>query len=209
MNQYHKIQTLFKRDPDNHNITLLMGEYSLPEFDYLKSCNWVFTEKVDGTNTRVVLKNGELNFLGKAENSHMPPFLLSVLENMFTLEKIQTMVGSDDICLYGEGYGYKINKGGKYSTSHSFVLFDVRIGNWWLERTNVQDIAGKLGIDVVPVIGTGKLCDMVFLVEKGFPSRWGDFVAEGIVARPGVELQTRGGDRIITKLKYKDFAREK
>ena len=34
---------------------------------------------------------------------------------------------------------------------------------------------------------------------------WGDFQAEGYVARPSIELHTRGGDRIITKIKCKDF----
>jgi len=36
-------------------------------------------------------------------------------------------------------------------------------------------------------------------------SVWGDFQAEGIVARPGVELFDRAGRRIITKLKCRDF----
>lgn len=41
--------------------------------------------------------------------------------------------------------------------------------------------------------------------RKGFNSIWGDFIAEGIVARPAVELKTRNGHRIITKIKHKDF----
>ena len=49
MIQYHKIQTVFKRDPETKFKTLLMGEYSLPEFEYLKNNEWVFTEKIDGT----------------------------------------------------------------------------------------------------------------------------------------------------------------
>lgn len=49
---------------------------------------------------------------------------------------------------------------------------------------------------------------MVNLVQKGFNSEWGDFLAEGIVARPSVELFSRNGKRIITKLKYKDFIHE-
>jgi hypothetical protein len=43
-------------------------------------------------------------------------------------------------------------------------------------------------------------------VGCGVKSWWGDFDAEGIVARPQVELFTRAGHRIITKLKCKDFA---
>ena len=47
MNQYHKIQTVFKRDPQANYKTLLFGQYSLPEFEYLAMNEWSFTEKVD------------------------------------------------------------------------------------------------------------------------------------------------------------------
>jgi hypothetical protein len=46
---------------------------------------------------------------------------------------------------------------------------------------------------------------MIDQTRTGFKSQWGDFIAEGIVARPVVELKSRNGDRIITKIKYKDF----
>ena len=43
------------------------------------------------------------------------------------------------------------------------------------------------------------------MTKKGFKSQWGDFKAEGIVARPNTELVGRDGKRIITKIKQKDF----
>ncbi len=57
----------------------------------------------------------------------------------------------------------------------------------------------------MPIIGTGTLGDMVDNVKSGFNSQWGDFQAEGIIARPSIELKARNGGRIITKLKCKDF----
>ena len=54
--------------------------------------------------------------------------------------------------------------------------------------------------------GRGTLHEMVEQARKGIKSTWGDFAAEGIVARPAVELKTRAGHRIITKIKSKDFA---
>ena len=110
--------------------------------------------------------------------------------------------------LFGEGYGARIQKGGgNYISDHTdFVLFDVRVGNWWLNRCDVESVAKRLGLRVVPVIGEGTLCDMVELTREGFKSTWGDFQAEGVVARPATELCTRGGHRIITKIKCKDFA---
>lgn len=206
MNEYHKIQTVFKRDPNNHYKTLLPGEYSLPAFDYLKSCKWVFTEKIDGTNIRVIWKGGVLSFGGKTDRAQIPQFLLDALESTFTQDKMADKFGDTEACLYGEGYGPKIQGGGKYKDTNDFILFDVRIGEWWLERDNIEDVAYNLSVDVVPVIGQGSLGDMVETVKEGFNSLWGEFQAEGIVARPAVELKARSGERIITKLKHKDFA---
>ena len=110
------------------------------------------------------------------------------------------------VCLYGEGYGAKIQKGGgNYRPDQDFVLFDVLVDEWWLQRENVEDIATKLGIEVVPIIGEGTLHDMVDQTRGRFDSAWGPFLAEGIVARPVTELKTRSGHRLITKIKCKDF----
>ena len=86
-----------------------------------------------------------------------------------------------------------------------FVLFDIQIDGIYLDRESVEDIASKLGISVVPIIGYGTLDEAIQIVKKGHLSAWGDFIAEGIVARPRVEMRTRRGERIITKVKYEDF----
>ena len=207
MNEYHKIQTLFKRDMENKGKTLMEGEWTLPEFEYLAGNVWSFTEKVDGTNIRVMLKDGGITFGGKTESAQIPAQLVSRLNDRF-LPLAATMqdVFGGDVCLYGEGYGAKIQKvGSSYRADQDFVLFDVRIGDWWLQRADVEDVAQKLGIDVVPIIGEGTLYDAIEAAKKGIVSTWGEFQAEGIVARPKVELKTRNGHRIITKIKCCDF----
>ncbi len=209
MYQYHKIQTVFHRDPDNRFKTLLEGKYSLPEFEYLKDNKWVFTEKVDGTNIRLMLNEiGQYKIRGKSDNAQIPPFLLDVLtEIMVSREDTFKDIFKDTaVCMYGEGYGAKIQKGGgNYRQDQDFVLFDVKIGDWWLQRKDVEDIANILDLDVIPIIGSGTLNDMLEMTKKGFVSQWGDFKAEGIVARPQTELIGRNGKRIITKIKQKDF----
>ena len=118
--------------------------------------------------------------------------------------------GCNIICLYGEGYGAGIQSGGNYRKDQSFILFDVKIDHLWLKRSGVEDIANKLDTEIVPIIGTGNLFDLVDKAKKGFLSQISKIhYAEGIVARPAVELFSRNGDRIITKIKYKDFEREK
>lgn len=205
--EYHKIQTVFKRDPDTKFKTLLEGEYSLPEFEYLKDNEWVFTEKVDGTNIRVTHNGfGGIKFGGRTERSNIPALLVNRLNELFPPETMKNVFGEDVVCLYGEGFGSGIQKAGKaYADEQSFVLFDVKIGDWWLKREDVDDIANSLSIQSVPIMGRGDLIKMVTLVKNGFLSYWGGFMAEGLVARPAIELQTRGGERIITKIKHKDF----
>lgn len=81
----------------------------------------------------------------------------------------------------------------------------VLVVDWWLKRADVEEIAAKLGLDVVPIIGRGTLSEMVEVARAGFGSRFGTAQSEGIVARPSVDLFTRSGERIITKVKYRDF----
>lgn len=210
MKEYHKIQTVFKRDPETKFKTLLV-EFSLPEFDYLKDNTWVFTEKVDGTNIRVMWNGKDIVFGGKTDNAQIPQFLVQRLNERFmtigTKNKFIEKFGEDgNVCLYGEGYGARIQGcGGNYRKDQDFVLFDVKIGDWWLQREDVEDISKFFKIDIVPIIGHGTLRNMVDMTREGFNSTWGDFTAEGIVARPKAELRTRSGHRIITKIKHKDF----
>ena len=210
---YPKIQTVFKRDPDTRFKTLLLGEYSMPEFEYLKNNTWSFSEKVDGINTRILWDGERITFGGKTDRAQISAFLFQRLQEIFPPDIFRAEeifdLDVDNACLYGEGYGAKIQKGGgNYKPNGvDFVLFDVRVGHWWLKREDVLNIAVKLGIDVVPVVGIGTLDEMITMARSGYKSTWGGFVAEGIVARPLVELKTRSGQRVITKIKYKDFER--
>ena len=210
MNQYHKIQTVYLRDPATKYKTLLEGRFALPEFEYLAGNTWEFTEKVDGTNIRVMFDGVDaITFGGKTDNAQIPAFLVARLQERFLpqaeLFRENFPVG---VCLYGEGYGARIQKGGgDYRPDQDFVLFDVLVRDWWLQRPDVEEVAATFGIDVVPVIGSGTLLEAVGMVREGFKSQWGDFIAEGVVARPMVELRARSGARIITKIKYRDFQR--
>lgn len=225
METYHKIQTLFKRHTDGPKKgKMIRGAWTTPELEYLAGNEWEFTEKVDGTNIRIgMYQNGErpVCFKGRSDNAVIPEPLRRYLEETFTLTRLEKGLSAEAI-LFGEGYGPKIQNGGKYRDDVSFVLFDVKIGPWWLDRDNVNDIAEKLGIDAVPVLGYGTLYDGIQIVSgeatvwgKGenygpnksgpLKSKWGNFDAEGIVARPKVPLFNRKGERIITKIKAVDF----
>lgn len=205
MNPYEKIKTIFDRNQQTG--TLIEGKWRTPEFKYLAKNPWVFTEKIDGTNIRIIFQDGELSVKGRGEESQVPTALI---DNIYSRkEEIVaglSSLGIRECCLYGEGYGDGIQKLGKhYSKDQNFILFDVKIGYWWLKRDSIEEIATNTRLNIVPVIGEGTLEDAVKMVKDGVVSRFGDFEAEGIVAKTKLDLLTRGGKRLVVKIKGKDF----
>lgn len=207
MEEYCKINTIWKRDNWGK---ILVGQYSTPEIEFLADNEWCFTEKVDGTNIRIMWDGETVRFGGRTDAAQIPATLVAVLQSKFPAEKMR-MNFNGPACLYGEGYGAKIQAGGgNYkSDGQDFVLFDVKVGPWWLNRDDVFAAGANLGISVVPVVGRGTLGTMAEVVSQGLGSSWGNFKAEGIVARPSVAMFSRRGERIIAKLKTKDFKQNK
>lgn len=207
MEPYPKIRNLFKRDPNTKYKTVLYGEYTLPEFEYLTNNRWVFTEKVDGTNIRVMsFPSGDVVFGGRTNNAQLPAKLVQRLGELFPPHSKLHNQFPDGACLYGEGYGAGIQKGGgNYSATQEFVLFDIRVGDYWLDRETLHDITNSLDIAIVPIVGSGTLTDAVKFVKDCSRSCWGNFQAEGIILYPEVQLFDRTNHRIIAKSKCKDF----
>jgi hypothetical protein len=217
MKKYHKIDTIFHRDPNTNHKTLINGQFSRREFEYLQDCTWIGTEKIDGTNIRSIWypptfvgDSCAVNFRGKTDNAQIPPFLDHKLKSLITINRFKEIWPEKQVTLYGEGYGDKIQKMGKryIPDDCGFILFDVQIDGLWLARGSVEDIARGLGLKAVPVVFTGPLWKAVEFVANGFDSQVAKepgTSAEGLVLRPEIELTDRMGRRIITKIKTKDF----
>jgi hypothetical protein len=147
---------------------------------------------------------------GRTDRAQIPSHLLTALEPIVERFVADTSI-PDSTILYGEGYGAKIQKGGHYiPDGNDFCLFDVNIQGNWQERMNVFDIGDALGLKVAPVLATATLSEWVDWIKQG------DYAEselhsgarnEGVVLRPPIELMNRRGQRIITKLKFKDFKR--
>ena len=170
---------------------------------------WHWTEKIDGTNIRCIWRDGKLAFGGKTDNAQIHADLVKWLYENVSIEKMREVFPEGDAVVYGEGYGAGIQKGGgDYSPTKKLIVFDVLIGGqWWLSQENVDDVATKLGLDVVPYIGEMTLEEATEMVRVGFPSRLngGKKQAEGLVGRPIETLFDKKGHRLIVKLKTKDF----
>jgi hypothetical protein len=212
--KYHKINTVFKRDTRGK----ITDEFVDSINENVLAMKFIGTEKIDGTNIRVYFKNNEIEFRGRSDNAQIPPRLLKKLSELFTLENLTNCFGEDaNVVLYGEGYGAKIQKGGGdyIRDNNNFILFDVSVFGEFnntkqyiqLQRLDVLDIADKLDIRIVPIVFEGSLLQAIDFVKDNQKSNIAqtERLAEGIVITPIGDFRDRMGNRMIYKVKIKDF----
>lgn len=207
METYPKIPGPFKRntEPGPDRNKLIMGVWSSPELEALAHLEWTWTEKVDGTNTRVHWDGHRVTFGGRSDNSAIPAKLITTLQRLFPEELFEQIFNDSEVTLYGEGFGAGIQSGGIYRPDQSFALFDVHCGGLWLRRDAVEDVASKLGVETVPVALRGSIHEAIAEVKMGVTSQWNGAQAEGLVGVAPEGLLSRRGDRIMVKVKRKDF----
>lgn len=213
MKIYPKMQTLFKRDMKTHKI--IPEDLSRAEFSAVQK--WIFTEKIDGMNIRIEYDNSDLCygparwFSGRTEKSNIPNDMFLYLEKEFKFSLLEKVFGNTkNVVLFGEGYGGKIQKGSSlYREDNGFILFDIYIDGWWLERESVEHIAHELGCKCVPIIPGSTIKDGIAYVLSEPQSLITETptIAEGVVAKSDPLMFFRNGDMIAWKLKVQDYRR--
>lgn len=210
MTEYHKIETIFERDMEGTK-KLIEGKFRNNYVEYLKDNQWIFTEKIDGTNVRIMWDGHNVTFGGRTDNAQMPIPLIQTLNKMFlgiTNEQLfEQQFGEKDVVLYGEGYGGKIQSGSAYTQEQSFILFDIKVGGKFLTREVVECIAKSFNVQVVPICLTGTIKEAIDYVRTKPNSIIAEQPkeSEGVVGRPLVELTDFRGNRLIIKIKVCDF----
>lgn len=212
MRKYEKIETLYVRDT-NGTKKLIEGQFRDHTVEFLAPCEWIWTEKIDGTNIRVYWDGHIVTFGGRTDNAAIPAELVARLNELFSGETnaqmFEQMFGDKEVILFGEGYGRKIQKGGGnyISDGVDFILFDVFIGGNYLSRENVEAIAKAMNIKVVPIVGRGNLFKAVDYVKSHPMSTIAERCCEmeGVVCKPKMEMHDRCGNRLIVKIKWSDM----
>lgn len=221
--EYPKINALYKRwRKDLDQIETLPkdkkygdfkdGEFAQQEFEYLFKNQWIWSEKLDGTNIRIYANWSEEDGIhifevkGKNEDSSIPKNLLNWINNWIdkNAQIITDLFAGESIVLYGEGVGTKIQKVGHNFGEQHFKLFDVYINGFWLQKDNVEDIADKLSLDT-PTTWIGTIQDAIDKVKTLPKSSFGNFTIEGYVGQPLIRLNDAKQKRIATKIKVCDF----
>ena len=210
MELYHKIETLFKRE-DFGKHKLLIGEYRNPTVEQCKNLEWMFTEKIDGTNIRIYWDGHKVSFNGRTDNAQLHKDLFQYLHDTFCTSEVEQVFeqnfGEKEVYLFGEGYGAGIQKGGGYRKDKSFILFDVKIDGYFLSHQDMQGIANIFEVDVVPVVLTGTIDEAIEYVKTNEFSVVGDGTQphEGLVGRLKEEMFDRFGNRMIVKIKRENI----
>lgn len=219
--EYPKIHSLWKREGyylegEDKNKTkvksLIMGDYSQGEFANINK--WRVEEKIDGTNIRIFYKDGKIRFDGRTDDAQIPCHLFEYLQTTFSECNFHEIFHCEEgepwpsVILFGEGYGRKIQKNGeKYNPRVGFILFDAHVNGWWLQRKDIEEIAEKFIVPVVPSLGMMTENEIIFLVKSEPNSRlspeYGCF--EGVVCKTDPMMLFRNGNPVVWKLKCKDL----
>ncbi len=209
MSEYHKIESLYERDEKTFKFKEPFVLKN-PAIGIINS--WEFTEKIDGTNIRLIWssKNKSLKIGGRTDKAQIPAGILDYVNTDEVRERFLSAFLDVDVIVYGEGYGAGIQAiGSHYRQDKSFIVFDVLVdGKWWISWDNVKSVSKNLGFDYVPFFGVMTIDAAVDIVRKGFSSKIGGAISEGLVGRPSIPLFGKDGKRLVVKIKTKDFRNE-
>ena len=135
----------------------------------------------------------------------------SLFDRDFLITEFREMF-SDKVTVYREVYGGKIQKmRHTYGDAVRFVVFDVKVGDVWLNVPKAEIVATSLGLDFVPysrcstdieALNAERDRDSVQAVKNGMGE---GHKREGVVLRPLEEFIRNNGERVIAKHKREEF----
>ena len=182
------------------------GEFADSRIEYLKDCQWLFTEKIDGQNMRIIWDGYKITYNGRTDNASLSGDVRQFMDGITKgIEPILEEMFREKPCvIYGEVYGGSVQRGKTvYSSDLKFSVFDVKVGEFWLDWTDVLDVAKTLNLEVVPYVLTGTIQDGLDWLKTHKESLIDGSTRgnEGLVGKPLVTLLNKKAERIIVKLK--------
>lgn len=221
MTKYPSIETVYTRDKATN--ILNFGEMRCIENTCINT--WTISEKIDGTNIRVIVTKGGIEIRGRTDNATLNQGLIEAilaifpsherLLEYFTAYRGQELPDEWSITLYGEGYGAGIQKGATYSETKRFRCFDLLLGeSWWTDDDEMRRVCDELHIPTAPWLAVTphlpktreELAAIIPFSHVASEDRGvTDVPAEGIVAKPLHVLLNRHHDRVVWKLTYREF----
>lgn len=208
---YPKIQTLYKRDSETFKVK--PDSLRCPEFGLVK--RWLITEKIDGRNHRIILHpDGNVEHRRRTDRAQFSKHMIQAYTELVDEDLVRaTFDANTPVVIYGELYGPKIQGGGKYRDDIGLSIFDVKVADWWLNWDNIVDIATSLNLGYAPLLVEesgfptckDELLDLFTAEGSSLVARNPGVMPEGVVARTDPLLFDRSGNRVMWKLKVKDW----
>jgi hypothetical protein len=178
-------------------------------------------EKIHGTSCNISYdpQTQELRFFsgGESHEKFLKLFNQDELKQKFVSLQLPL---DRKIVVYGEGAGGKQQgMSHTYGPNLFFIVFDIKVGDLWLDVPKAEKVANDLGLEFVHYVKVStdlkeldaqRDAPSVQAVRNGV-STSEDFMAgkgpkrEGVVLRPLVELRKNNGERLICKHKGDDF----
>ena len=219
---YTKIDTVLQRDLEGTK-RLIPGTFRDPAVQYLKDLPWEVQEKVDGTNIQIWFDGNRVQIMGRDEKSLIPDELMDVLKAKFLNDETEQLFeqmfppkldeeGNEklvEVSIFGEGIGPKIQKVGPlYGSEYRFLVFDVRVSGVYLEHSSdiYKQVINAFDLETVPDLPDMTIGEAEAYVTKKPQSLVNpNAPMEGVVLRPKVRLYNQKGERLIVKVKCRDY----
>ena len=101
-------------------------------------------EKIHGTSAHVTWDGKDVKFFAGGESYQK---FVALFDQDLLRQKLTEKVGTDPCVIYGEAYGGSQQKmSHTYGKELKFIVFDIMIGESWLNVPNAEDVAQALAI---------------------------------------------------------------
>jgi len=164
---------------------------------------------LDGENGRIYWNGEQALWSGKTNKFVPQKEYYDFIESHFLEERFEEVFGRDkEVYIFGEFMGPKVQGNELGLKEKIFIIYDIQIGNIWLEENSIREIADKFQVTTCYDYLEDKQCscdqktldDWIGSVAGGEFNKW-----EGVVIEPVGQLRDRSGKRIICKVKNKDY----
>jgi hypothetical protein len=163
-------------------------------------------EKIHGTSAHIGWKyeTKKINYF-TGENHQV---FVGLFDEQFLIQKFEEIFPDQNVVIFGEHYAGKCQgMSHTYGKESKFIGFDVKVGDYWLNVPNAEDVCKQFNLEFVDYVKIEVTLEnltahrdapSVQAVRNGIiePKK-----REGIVCRPLVEMRTNNGDRVICKYK--------
>lgn len=169
-------------------------------------------EKLLGGDTLVYSKGlGAKGFIFTDEEANASNIYLQAMKLIGIRDRIVEVFGDQTVHVAGEIYGAVQDLKYGLGDSRSFAVFDIKVGDEYLGRDELQDAVTKMGLQRVPVLYRGPFSRAVMYEHTDGKTVIGHaaHIREGIVVTPVVERRDPRHGRVIFKSVSGDYLTRK